>query len=67
MTLMTLMYLGIVPIWHGLLIEKPTMVYLAVATLCFVLGATVIGLVLIGHEHCEAGHAHGDAHAGHNH
>uniref|UniRef100_A0A7S4G737 Uncharacterized protein n=1 Tax=Eutreptiella gymnastica TaxID=73025 RepID=A0A7S4G737_9EUGL len=63
----TLMYLGIVPIWHGLLIEKPTMLYLVVCTLCFVLGATLIGLVLIGHEHCEAGHAHGDAHAGHNH
>ena len=62
-----LMYLGIVPIWHGLLIEKPTMVYLVMVTLCFILGATLVGLVLLGHEHCGAGHSHGDAHAGHYH
>ena len=43
------------------------------AILVFCLGALAIGLVLLDHQHCNAGggdghdHGGGDAHAGHNH
>mmetsp|Transcript_1264 Transcript_1264/g.4049 ORF Transcript_1264/g.4049 Transcript_1264/m.4049 type:complete len:509 (-) Transcript_1264:166-1692(-) len=38
----------------------------AASFLAFMLGAVLIGLVLIGHEHCEIGHGHDDDH-GHMH
>lgn len=38
----------------------------AASFLAFTVGAVLIGLVLIGHEHCEAGHDHGHGH-GHAH
>ena len=39
------------------------------ALVCFVLGASAIGLATLNHQHCEAdmGAEGGDAHAGHGH
>ena len=37
--------------------------HMALVVLAFVLGAVAIGLILLDHEHCDAG----GAHAGHNH
>jgi zinc transporter ZupT len=61
------------------IVKAGTLQQYVLRVFCFALGATAIGLVLLGHEHCatassgaadpHAGHAHGaaDPHAGHAH
>ena len=58
-----LLFLAIVPIWHSLTDRHITPLFLVVAFLSFALGCTVIGLILLYHQHCDAG----GSHAGHNH
>ena len=58
-----LLNLAIVPIWHSLLERHITWSFMVIAFLSFAIGATAIGLVLLYHQHCDAG----SSHAGHNH
>ena len=54
---------AIVPIWNTLLDRRITLPFIVICFLSFALGATALALVLLYHEHCEAG----GSHAGHNH
>jgi hypothetical protein len=40
-------------------VKAPTGKSFVIALASFLIGAVAVGLVLLEHEHCEAGHAHG--------
>lgn len=62
-----LLCIATVPIWSRLLECEITVRFVLMLAFCFTFGAVAIGLVLLSHLHCDAGHGGHAGHEGHAH